>query len=124
VEVQDMDSLQALQTVVLVVEQVITLTPGELLELVFSQQAQAVVLETLVASGSQTLGTAAAAAVVVPLEETFRQALELEVVELDIQAQLQEPQPVMQVVEVDPLGKETHQIFLVLVERAVEQMEV
>ena len=62
--------------------------------------------------------------VVVPLEETFRQALGLEVVELDIQAQLQELQPVMQVVEVEPLGKETHQTFLVLVVRVVEQMEL
>jgi hypothetical protein len=44
------------------------------------------------------------------------------VVELDIQAQLQELQPVMQVVEVEPLGKETHQIFLVLVEKVVEEM--
>jgi hypothetical protein len=78
------DSLQLLQTVVLVV--VLVLVVEKALPLVqdFNQQALAVDLETLVALDSQILGTVVVVVVQVPLEEMFRQALELEVVEMGI----------------------------------------
>jgi hypothetical protein len=116
-----MDSLDLLQTVVLVV---VVVTQHTAVVQDFSQQVQVVGLEIMVVMDSQTLGMVVAVEVLVPLEETFRQASELEVVELDIQAQLLEHLFVMQEVEVEPLGKETHQTFLVLVERVVEQMEL
>jgi hypothetical protein len=78
------DSLQLLQTVVLVV--VLVLVVEKALPLVqdFNQQVLAVDLETLVALDSQILGTVVVVVVQVPLEEMFRQALELEVVEMGI----------------------------------------